>query len=915
MATFPIDIIVNPRGAVTGSDKVGKSLDRLEDKANKLGTAIKAAFAFVGVGLGARELIQLSDTYTNLQNRLRVVTNSTTELEKATKDLFDIAQDTRSSFEGTVELYSRLSLSSKELGVSSKQLTQFTKSLNQAIILSGATAQEANAGLIQFSQGLASGALRGDELRSVLEQLPVVADIIAKQMGITRGELRTLGAEGKISADVVLEAFKNAREELEERFGKTIPTLSQSFQVLKNQVILYFGEIDKAQGISRKFSQFILLLSKNIDTITKSVLVFATAIGTTLALQAIPKAILAIRGLTAALAANPLGAAVIAITTIVSSLILFGDTVTVQEGKLASIRDVALATFGFISDKVSAVVNFVNDKFPMISEIAEKVFGDVEFNIKTVLKAIAAPITLTVNLFTGLFFAIRFIINKISNSIPDGFSKGIESAQKIIKSGFETIINVSSQALEIIGRTFNRVIGGIVQDTNTAFKALGIEGVNVDIIGKLEEQAAEVKSFIGGIRDEFQRGVDVDIVGSAIDQILSDAEKLALERKNQRAKEAADEQAINQKRLKSITPILTALEREGELLRMTSNEREFSNKVLEVETELKRQLTDQEKTLISGLLEQNRVAAIQGQILDELQAPLQEYQTSLEALNRLFLAGKINKEQLNQALAQTPLATELSMLQSELSGGIDFSVMQEQLNQRNEILKNARAAGLLDQKEYERLSLESQRAYNQAVIQSELDRARMITTSAASTFDSLANIALAFAGQQSSIYKRLFALSKAFAIADSSIQILNGIAKAANLPFPANLGAIATVAAATASIVSNIQSIKYSGAFQNGGSFRVGGSGGTDSQMVAIKASPNETVSVRTPGQEQAYQRGISQQRPTNVIVNVNNNAQVSVATQESVDRQGNAVLDIWIEAAQNNTKGVRDVINSAVRR
>src|SRR5690606_2602352 len=98
------------------------------------------------------------------------VTTGTENLTTVTSRLFDVANRTRSSFEGTANLYARVALATKELGIGQQELLTFTERVNQAIILSGASAQEAQAGLIQLSQGLASGALRGDELRSVLEQ-------------------------------------------------------------------------------------------------------------------------------------------------------------------------------------------------------------------------------------------------------------------------------------------------------------------------------------------------------------------------------------------------------------------------------------------------------------------------------------------------------------------------------------------------------------------------------------------------------------------------------------------------------------------------------------------------------------------------------------------------------------------------
>src|SRR5690606_16856748 len=233
MAEERIDIVITERG----SRVVRRNIEDIGNSARKSADGVdllKRALAALGGAVAARELVRLLDTYTNLNNRLRATGLEAQNLTAVYQELRAVANDTRSSFEGSVELYSRLALSSKELGVSQRDLIEFTKSLNQAIILSGASATEAQAGLIQLSQGMASGTLRGDELRSVLEQLPAVADVIAKELGVTRGELRKMGEDGKITAGVILDAFKNARDELEQRFGRTVPTISQSFQVLQN---------------------------------------------------------------------------------------------------------------------------------------------------------------------------------------------------------------------------------------------------------------------------------------------------------------------------------------------------------------------------------------------------------------------------------------------------------------------------------------------------------------------------------------------------------------------------------------------------------------------------------------------------------------------------------------------------------
>jgi len=274
---FRIRVIIDPGPATTGAKKVESQLKRTEGAADRLQRTLLRAFTLVGGTLLIRELGQIADAYTNVQNRLRTVTEGEQELAMATDELFKIANRTRSAFDATAEVYARVGLAAKNLGRDQSELLAFTESLNQAVVLSGASSEEARAGLVQLSQGLASGALRGDELRSVLEQLPVVADVISKSLGITRGQLRELGAEGKITAEIVLDAFKEARGELDERFGKSVPTLSQSFTVLRNNVVQYVGSLNEASGISSTLSSVILVLANNVQLLAAGMAVISAA--------------------------------------------------------------------------------------------------------------------------------------------------------------------------------------------------------------------------------------------------------------------------------------------------------------------------------------------------------------------------------------------------------------------------------------------------------------------------------------------------------------------------------------------------------------------------------------------------------------------------------------------------------------
>jgi lambda family phage tail tape measure protein len=284
-----------------GVRRVNDELEDTKRKATELGPLLRRAFAGLSIGLAARQFIRFSDQLTNVRNRLRLVTEGEVDLIDTQNELLRVANETRTSFEATSTIFGRLAVSAKELGVTNRQLIDFTQSLNQAIVLSGAASEEARAGLIQLSQGLASGALRGDELRSVLEQLPAVADVIAKGLGVTRGELRLLGQEGKITADIVLDAFKEARGELNERFATTIPTIGQSFTVLGNKVIEAVGAFNDATGVAEGLSRGLLFLSENITAVTIAVGGLSTALIVRFAARAVPAAIAGVAKLNATL--------------------------------------------------------------------------------------------------------------------------------------------------------------------------------------------------------------------------------------------------------------------------------------------------------------------------------------------------------------------------------------------------------------------------------------------------------------------------------------------------------------------------------------------------------------------------------------------------------------------------------------
>lgn len=258
------------------------ALTGLEKKSSKLARTTSTAFkglAILGTGgLGIQTIQRYGDILIDTRNRLSLVTDGTAELNYAMEDLFNISIATRSSFEATAIVYSRVALATREMGKSAQDLAQFTTTMNQAMILSGTKAVEAGQALIQLSQGMASGTLRGDELRSVLEQLPYVADLISTELGVTRGELRKLGREGKISTDIVFDAMLNNAEKVDEAFKKTTPSISQAANVFETSFLRAFSVLNESIPIVDTMAKSILVLAENVGLLGRA-LVLISLIG------------------------------------------------------------------------------------------------------------------------------------------------------------------------------------------------------------------------------------------------------------------------------------------------------------------------------------------------------------------------------------------------------------------------------------------------------------------------------------------------------------------------------------------------------------------------------------------------------------------------------------------------------------
>jgi len=241
-----------------------------------LGSVGRLVAALATVATAVR-LIGAADELNTLNARLRLVTNGTEEFNRAQVELFGIAQRTRSGLGETVKLYSQIANATKDAKVGQQVLLDVVETVNQAVQLSGSGAAASEAALVQLGQGLASGTLRGEELNSILEQTPALADAIAKGMGITRGELRKYGEEGKITAQQVIEALQKQKDEVAAQFAQLPLTVGQAVTLLKNAGLQIVGAFDTTGGATAGIASVIKQLADFLssDEVVGAVIEFA----------------------------------------------------------------------------------------------------------------------------------------------------------------------------------------------------------------------------------------------------------------------------------------------------------------------------------------------------------------------------------------------------------------------------------------------------------------------------------------------------------------------------------------------------------------------------------------------------------------------------------------------------------------
>lgn len=656
-------------------DRAAQSSQRA---ASSIMSFVRGAAALVGVGLSAQAILQSADAYTVLQNKLQNVSETAAQTDEITNRLFETANRTRTPVQETAQAFTRFDMALKNLGKSQDDSLRLTETVNKMLVVSGATANEAGSALLQLSQAFNKGKLDGDEFRSVMELMPNAADAIAKRLGVTRGELLKLAPEGKITAQVMVDAFNDAAKGIDEKFGKTVPTLSQAMTVLRNNATQTFGEMNKSLGITAGLSNALIFLAENMKALAVAAAIAGAALlvafGPTL-VAAISSAASAVWAFTAALAANPIGLLVVGITAAIAAITVFGDEIAVTADKSITLKDMFRTAFAYISDAAGVAAEWIKSAWnSAINFINEKTNGLGE-HFRNVGAFILNTVYTLVNTKIGLFVAAYETIIIAWGNFPGVMQAIFAQVVNLGISAVESLINVWQSGIRAIVNMAGGIAPELSAKVNNALDAVKIKIPRIEMGGAAKDAAGQISKAISSAMGK-------DYVGAAGKAFNNRMREVAAERRaagggaglrgagagvptlgdaagGGRGRKGGGGGGGGESRADALAKVNRGLDKELGLMYLLKPEREIQQKFNQIEEQLlskKIKLTSDEaaalKEKIKAIQSAKEVQQSYDRIYEEAVGPQRDYNANLTAAQKLLSQGVITQQQYNQQITK-----------------------------------------------------------------------------------------------------------------------------------------------------------------------------------------------------------------------------------------------------------------------
>ena len=500
---FDVDMSDFVGGVSDGKEKVSelnaelaKTGDKAEEAAGGLGKigTVLAGFATLSF---AKSLLDTADAMQSINSQVRQVTSSETEYLSVQRQLLEVANNTRASLESTSSLYVSTSRALKDYGYTQQEILTFTEATNNAMTIGGVQAEQQAAALMQLSQALGSGVLQGDEFKSIAEAAPILLDTIAEYMGKSRAEIKKLGSEGELTADVLFKAISGASEKFGEQAAKMPMTMGQALTVFSNNWQSMISRLLNDSGAMSGIASIIKMIADNLNLVVPIMAGFAVAV-TAATAQVI--------GFNVAMLANPIGLVAVAIGTVIGLISQFGDQIDVFGGGWSNLLDVIQAVWQAITETIGAAIAEIKAWFGGVTDWLNENVGGWSALFSRVMSAIATVVGAYVNAYINTFATGWMLIKEAANNMPQFFANLGKAIGNVFISAIEWMVN------RAVG-----MINSMIDYANKAASMVGVSGIdklnNVQI-GRMDD---------GGLGGRIADSMSKDRVGNAISNVKARA--------------------------------------------------------------------------------------------------------------------------------------------------------------------------------------------------------------------------------------------------------------------------------------------------------------------------------------------------------------------------------------------------------
>lgn len=452
------------------------------DKVNKsaaiLNRTFIGLFATLGGAMGLGALSRVSDEYTNINSKLKLVTANTEEFNSVYGELFRISQETGSSFTTNAKNFSNLALALKDTNVASSELLSVFADVNKSLVVAGASTAEVNSFLLQFKQALGANRLQGDEFRGMMESNSYWAIQFAKALGTDVKGLYEMKEAGLLTTQTVLNAHKKMSESIAADFGGLQKTIGRATQEMRNAWEAVFADADQATGASNNvadsISNLATIITENKPAISSAFAAIVTGAGT--AVKAIAPLVDLIKSLSWRMAALSVGD---------------WDNAFARFEKLQAIMGEGVDVAGEYIDKLADVQNQINHL-----EIRQDQYGLSEEN-KKVLAALRQQ-------KEQLEMMIRLKqreaketenVKKKHEEIPQAIEKQVPAIKKVGNAWDEVLNPVEDKIDSQLGKFFNGLddIEEKLHKVNQNKIEVGVDNALTDFFAELDEVEGKTK--------------------------------------------------------------------------------------------------------------------------------------------------------------------------------------------------------------------------------------------------------------------------------------------------------------------------------------------------------------------------------------------------------------------------------------